>query len=1306
MDRIKEEVVANLLDAADIVDIIGEDITLKKAGVNYKGLCPFHNDKTPSLVVSPVKGICKCFACGKGGNVLWYLQEKNGWTFREACRWLGKRYNVEVPEAELTPEEQRKNDDRDSARIVLQAAAQRYEEHLASSSTALKWLEGRKIKPETINTFHIGYSYEKSMLKGVLEDGGYQLKYMLMCDVVRESEDRKGEYYDTFRKRVVLPFFNRRGEAVGFAGRDITDMAPAKYLNTKETLLFTKGKNIWGLYQAQREVRALDKVYIVEGQFDVLSLHQNGVKNVVAGSGTAFTAEQMKLLRDLTLNVTFIYDGDAAGIHAAQKNLPDMVSAGFHVTCVRLPEGKDPDDMAKELGAGVKDWLEKEESSYVKFLGDTSIKAAASGHEKLEAVKTIAAVVARETEKIIRDEYITELVEVSGYGREDVAALVDGAKVPKRPSAFEPGVYGMELIDGYIDKEEPTVELVGNFERWQTLVGEERPFLFYYGLPPESSLQELGQKFDHVIVHSPRMECSVQKESDDILMMKALYQRHVAIDVVAEGETRSFIYYYIDFYGDQIAEAVGNIEVRNKYIERCAEVISWTSSQEQTINLPDWANMLGLKAQQLKDMLRPFLNQAKAKARVRTEGDEVWSNLLTNNLDVVPGYVEDNEEMSSRFKRFWHFPLLNKAGLPVAYVFKDDKGSLHRVGDFFLEPLFHIYSDRSEENLRVCRLNSMVEKPTYIAWPSKTFANLRTVVESLINEGGYNFENGTAQDWARIWTYMSHKFPKCNEIKVYGQQKEGCWLFANAIYHEVEGEWRLEYADELGLMRHEDINLYSPSFSKVNKKMRDGDDDNEQDKWFVYTDTPVGKRITFEHWARLMNEVYNVNDNGKWAIIFAIMCAFRSDIHPIRRLFTSIFFLGPTMSGKTQVAISIRSLFVKPEAPSFNLNFGSDAAFFSTLERFRDVPQVMEEYNDEKITDNKFQGLKSVTYDGDGKTKRKDATSNNIAVSKVYAPVVLLGQESPQKDDNALANRVVLCNVPKREHFDEHAQQIFQELKDAEKDGLSYLLLDILRLRPLFRKHFAPLLKETERDIQNAVEQTSDPNGDQARVITTVSMFATTVRLLTQYAPQLPLPFTYDEFFRLAVEKVKWQVQMLMGSDKLATFFSIFSTMLDDGDIREGRDFVVKRGQKVTLKGGQTWVPPTAEGGVVLFNLTNIHSKYQKKLGAANHPLTLQTLTTNLTSHKGWIGTVGNWKFRWKEAVEVAVSDVMEQPEGTKPNMAVLRQMVDRTKQTSAVVMNYDVVAAMYGIDLERGTVATTPQSGVEDTGKQPELLF
>lgn len=1310
MSRIPESIVETLLDNANIVEVIGEDITLRKAGVNYKGICPFHDDSTPSMVVSPVKRIFKCFACGEGGNVIHYLGLKNSWSFPEACRYLGKKYNIDVPEEELSPEEISRQNDKDSCKVVIEAAAKTFVANLADSASALSYLQERQITKETMEAYSIGYAEDKNSLLTSLSSQSFQTQFMEMTDLIRRNE--RGSFYDTFRNRIILPFFSRRGEVIGFTGRDLSGNAPAKYLNTGDTILYNKGKNIYGLYQAQGEIRKQDKVYIVEGQFDVLSLFQTGIKNVVAGSGTAFTADQRKLLRVITQNVTFIYDGDAAGIHAAEKNLPDMISAGFHVSCIALPDGKDPDDLAKELKEETREWINKNEVSYVQFLGNQLLPKKTDAHKKAEAVKTIAEVIAREHDAIVREALTVELAKLGKVKKEQVEQIIADVQIPVGQKSTEPGLYGLDLIEEFIDKDDPVLEMTTNFEQWQKHAGREQPWLYYVGVPAENELQDIAVKYQHFVFHSPNGEISLGKESDDIVFMKELFRRNAVVEVVEDTSTRSFVYWYIGIYGEVLGKEAENVEWKNKGVERCAEVISLTTSQERAINLPAWAELMGFKPSQLKEILQPFLADKKAKAKVRNEGDEIWNSLLANNLDALPQYVEEDEEYSSRLRRFQHFPLLNKKNVPVAYAFRDDKGNLHRVGDFYLEPLFHIYSDKSEENLRVCRLNSMVEKPTYIAWPSKVFANLRTVIEQLINEGGYNFENGTSQDWARIWTYMSHRFPKCNEIKVYGQQKEGFWLFANSIFHEVDGEWKLEYADELGLMSDGDLNLYSPSFSRVNKKVRDGEDENEQDKWFVYTDTPMNKRITFEHWASLMNQVYNVNDNGKWAIVYAIMCAFRSVIHPIRRLFTSVFFLGPTMSGKTQIAISIRSLFIKPDAPSFNLNFGSDAAFFSILERFRDVPQVMEEYNDEKISDNKFQGLKSVTYDGDGKTKRKDATSNNISVSKVYAPVVLLGQESPQKDDNALANRVVLCNVPKRERFDEHAQLIFQELKAAEKDGLSYLLLEILKLRPLFKKYFAELLKNAEKDIQRTVEATSDPNGDQARVITTVSMFVATVRLLTDYAPEMKLPFTYQEFFNLAVEKVKWQVNMLVGSDKIAAFFATISEMIDEGKMMEGRDYQIRRGVKLTINGIR-WTPPHQDTAVLIFNLQKVCHEYQRKLGALGHPLSQQTLTANLTSNKSWIGNVSAWRFRWKEAEDKAISEVVEGAAGTKPNQTVTRQMVEKMKNTSAVVLNYDILRALYGIDFERRIEDEHPSSQQseneslkEQTTKQEELPF
>ena len=286
----------------------------------------------------------------------------------------------------------------------------------------------------------------------------------------------------------------------------------------------------------------------------------------------------------------------------------------------------------------------------------------------------------------------------------------------------------------------------------------------------------------------------------------------------------------------------------------------------------------------------------------------------------------------------------------------------------------------------------------------------------------------------------------------------------------------------------------------------------------TYKEVPAEKRVTFEKWASLMDQVYKINDNGKWALIFAIMCAFRSNIHCIDRLFTAPFFMGPMSSGKTQIAISIRSLFISPNIPIFNLNTGTDAAMATIMGMFKDVPVVLDEYNNKDISDNKFQALKGIVYDGDGKQKRKGTSGREIENDKVFAPVVICGQETPQRDDNALMSRVIVCEVPKPRNRTQQEVKIFEELKtieDPNKVGLSNVLLDILELRPMFMDHFRHLKQEAYNELkQNVIN-----SGEMDRLMKTASLFLGTVKLIEQYS-NLQLPFTYNEFFKIAQEKI------------------------------------------------------------------------------------------------------------------------------------------------------------------------------------------
>ena len=1292
MAKIPQTVIDKIQDATDIVNIVEKcGITLNKKGVNHWGICPFHDDKHASLCVSSSKQIFTCFSCGQTGNVFKFVMEHDGMTYPEAVRWLGKEAGIEVPKEEETPEQRQANDDRESVRIVLDATQSLFEGQLLASDNARRYINGRGINDESVKRYGLGFAPGNSFVTKTLSERGYKEKYMLMGDVIRKKEGT-GKLHDTFQQRITFPYYDRRGRIVGWTGRAIGSESTVKYLNTGDTPLFIKGNQIFGFYQARQAISKEGFAYVCEGQMDVISMAQRGVLNIVAGSGTAFTETQRKLLKGVTRKLVMIYDGDAAGAKAAVKHIRSSVEAGFDVRCIYLSGGVDPDDLAKKIGDSIGNWLIEHTISYVEYLCKVRFDCAKDAHLQGAAVREIVDIVALELPEV-REKMLIELSKRTETSMDVLKDILSKVNIPDRPDEFQPGFHGLDFVEDYIDQDNREVHLTTSWDEFIAKIGKKCPWLFLYGQPSQEQMQLLHTKVRKIIVHHSRFTADEHGEDSVVEVLKDLFRKGMVVDVSNEHGTRGFIYAYVHLYGDMIEKLSPTPEARSRYLNRCAEMISYCSGSVQTTSMRDFAEMLNLKLGELKAIVKPFNDERKASGRIERERGDLGDALLDFSPERIPSYVSENEEYSSMLRRYNYFPLLSRQTKePVCYMFRDANGQLKRVADFYMEPLFHVYSRDGERNRRVIKLTSLYTGISkYVELPSKAFAKLSTLDERLIEEGAYNFENGTAQDYARIRASMSYRFPVVEEIGVYGQQPEGCFLFANALLHEVDGIWRIDYADELGLMRDGNITFYSPAFSKVNVGIRQDNDELEQLRTLTYHEVPGDRRITFQRWACLMDEVYRVNDNGKFAIIYAIMCAFRSDIYRrMNRTFTSIFFVGPTMSGKTQIAISIRSLFIKPEIPAFNLNSGTDAAFFSVLEKFRDVPQIMEEYNDEQISDIKFQGLKSVTYDGDGKQKRKAATGNDIETSKVNAPVVLLGQEAPQKDDGALANRVVLCEVPKREDINEdHAREIFETLKDAEHEGLSYLLVDILKLRPLVQQHFQDLHRSCVREIQLRVEQDGRRSGDQTRIINTVAMFAATAKLMEDSAPHLKLPFTFDRFLQLCVDKVTNQIGMIQATNKLAEFFDIVEILIDRRQLIIGRDFrIVQPGKGRTLarKKQDPYVVPTDQTQILYLRIENIHSAYlteMQRRSGREHPLTKQTLYTNLRSDPAFIGETGGFKFVWEEEVRDTLSPQASDGQQLAPPIATsLMQRFE--KVTSAVILNYTLFREHYEKDLER----------------------
>ena len=362
--------VDKILDAADIVDVVSDFVTLKKRGQNYIGLCPFHNDNHPSFYVSPAKGICKCFACGKGGSAVNFIMEHEQLTYPEALRYLARKFNIEIHEKELTDEEREAQTERESMLLINEFAMQFFENQLHNTTDGqeigMSYFRERAFSDESIREFHLGYSPEdRSALYKAATKAGYNKK--LLFDTGLCIDDNRGGGYDRFRGRVMFPIFNIAGKVIGFGGRTLKN-DPAKYVNSPESIIYNKRNELYGLFQAKRDINKQDKCFIVEGYADVIQMHQAGFKNVIASSGTALTEGHIHKIRRFTRNVTELFDGDAAGVHAALRGVDMLLHNGLNIKVLLLPEPEDPDSFARAHShSEIERYIADNEIDFIRF---------------------------------------------------------------------------------------------------------------------------------------------------------------------------------------------------------------------------------------------------------------------------------------------------------------------------------------------------------------------------------------------------------------------------------------------------------------------------------------------------------------------------------------------------------------------------------------------------------------------------------------------------------------------------------------------------------------------------------------------------------------------------------------------------------------------------------------------------------------------------------------------------------------------------------------------------------------------------
>ena len=483
---IDRETIDRIYAAANIVDIIGEYVTLKRKGVNYQACCPFHNEKTPSFVVSPSKGVYKCFGCGKGGNAVTFLMEHENMTYPEALKAVAKRYGIEVREKEMTPEEVARNDNRESMFVVNSWAAEYFSNYLLHETEGMSvgmtyFRQKRGFSDATIKKFGLGFCPARGdrMSRAALA-AGYKEEFLVSTGLSIKRDD--GTLFDRFRERVMFPVHNISGRVVAFGGRTLrTDKSVAKYQNSPESEIYSKKRELYGLFFAKKAIQQYDFAIMVEGYTDVISMHQAGVENVVASSGTSLTTEQIRLLGRFTRNITVIYDGDSAGIHASLRGIDMILREGMNVRVVLLPPEDDPDSFARtHTAAEVQEYIRANEEDFLTFKAKLLLKDAAGDPIKKAAlINDMVQSIVQIPDPIQRSVYIKECARIMDIDEQILISEVARKRLTTSGDRETDEFLQRQARQERREEVQPEVEFVQKVEAGSSIEALEREIVKY-----------------------------------------------------------------------------------------------------------------------------------------------------------------------------------------------------------------------------------------------------------------------------------------------------------------------------------------------------------------------------------------------------------------------------------------------------------------------------------------------------------------------------------------------------------------------------------------------------------------------------------------------------------------------------------------------------------------------------------------------------------------------------------------------------------------------------------------------------------
>jgi len=634
--------IERILDTADISDVVSDFVTLKKRGVNLLGLCPFHNEKTPSFTVSPAKGIFKCFGCGKGGNPVNFIMEHENLSYPEALKWLAKKYNIEVRETEETEEQKQLKDERESLMIVSSFAQkyfirQLWEEN-EGRSVGLSYFRERAFRDDILKKFEVGYAPDgKTPFTDAAQKQGYKIEFLEKTGLTIKREDW---LRDRFAGRIIFPIHNIAGRVIAFGGRILKDdPKAAKYLNSPESEIYHKSRVLYGIFHAKREISRNDKCYLVEGYTDVLSMHQAGIENVVASSGTALTTDQIRLVKRFSNNITIIFDGDEAGIKASLRGIDIVLEEGMNVKVLLLPEGEDPDSFAKKKGAsGYQEFIRENETDFIRFKTNLLLKSTENDPvAKARLITDVVRSVSVIPDTITRSVYIKECSKLLNVNEE---VLYSEVRKQKRKQNED---FRKRVVREKSKKVTPQPELP--VEKSDEILIEELEFLRFLLKHCKSPLfEEETENPDEMRVISVSDFMVEELENDDLVSENPLF-RIIFNETKEYADNQDFdVWKHFVYHANSEVSKLATDLLSDKYVEskRWNKAGAYTEKEEDILDLLIPKIVYEYKLRKIQELLK-VIEEEINNASINNNFDKVIEEQSRYmNLKKVEKHLSDN----------------------------------------------------------------------------------------------------------------------------------------------------------------------------------------------------------------------------------------------------------------------------------------------------------------------------------------------------------------------------------------------------------------------------------------------------------------------------------------------------------------------------------------------------------------------------------------------------------------------------------------------------------------------------------------